>query len=675
MSLGRFSRTALVVAFVALAGVALRLESPETASAPGFSAPTASRRLDRPGAVISLGRAMRQGLEVEGRLVSVDPSMPAEAREGRDVRFEFSVVDTSGKTPVTKLYPSAWVVARAEGSGPSTPKDAARLAANLIRGSIFNPPDLDLNVYYVVMLNHDNTLSVVDPRFGFGGSKLLAVVPLDGRGDDWVLGPDGRRIFVAMPEVNRVAVVDTTTWKVVANVPGGVRPNRLALSPDGRRLWVAGGAAGQEDSGVTVIDTQQNQVVARIRTGRGRHDLTFSDDGQYALVSNSDEGTVSVLDADAMRELAVVRTGRRPYSIDFSSKAGLAYVTDDLDGTITAIDPATRRAVARINAEPGVAQIRFAPDGRAGFVVNTERNTVQVIDAAINRIGQTAHVENGPDQIAFSGEFAYIRHRGSVSIVMISLKTAGRAGAPLSTVSFPAGSSSPGSIDAPTPARGMIAAPDAPAMLVANAKDRSIYYYKEGLSAPMGTFNNYKREPRAVLVIDRSLGERTRPGVYESTVRLDQPGKFDVVFFVDQPRIIHCFPLDVTADPALELARDHAKIDVKLLVAVPRIQVGDDFRPLYELDSGGGNGPKQNLPDVEILMYAAGGGWQHRQAAREIAPGIYGADFRPDQPGVYTVCVACESIGLSINNPHQSIVHVEGAAAPTSVAEPRSQPR
>jgi YVTN family beta-propeller protein len=673
----KVARTLLAVALAAIVSLtALAWWKRGAATIPGLVEPAASTptKLDHVSSGLGLGRVVRDGIEVEGRVVPLDPATPLEAREGRDVRFEFTMVATSGKIPVTKVYPSAWVVARADENRPTTPKEAARIAASLIRGNIFNPPDVDLNVYHVATLNHDATISVVDPRFGFGGTKLLALVPLEARGDDWVLGPGARRIFVAMPEVNRVAVVDTVTWKVVANSPGGVRPDRLAISPDGRRLWVAGGAPGRDDSGVTVIDAEDLKILARIKTGRGRHDLAFAIDGRFALVSNSDEGTVSVIDAEELRESAVLKTGRHPYSIDFSTKAGLAYVTDDIDGTITAIDPVAGRVVTQIAAGPGVGEIRFAPDGRSGFVVNAVRNTVEVIDPATNRLIQSAKVEDGPDQIAFSTEFAYIRHRNSVGIVMISLKTAGKAGSPLSIVSIPTGSSPPGSIDAPTPARAITPSPGAAAMLIANARDRSVYYYKEGLSAPMGTFNNYKREPRAVLVIDRTLGERTQPGVYESIARLDRPGKFDVVFFLDQPRIVHSFPLDVAVDPVLEAARDRSKVDVKALVAVPRACAGADFHPLFQLDAGEGKGPKVNLKDVEILMYHVAGDWHAKQPAREIAPGIYGADFRPERAGIHTVCVSSKSIGLSFQNPGQLIVHVDAPTEPLASAETRGQP-
>ena len=50
-------------------------------------------------------------------------------------------------------------------------------------------------------------------------------------------------------------------------------------------------------------------------------------------------------------------------------------------------------------------------------------------------------------------------------------------------------------------------------MLVANAADQAVYYYREGMAAPMGTFKTYSCEPLAVMVVDRSLRERSDEGV------------------------------------------------------------------------------------------------------------------------------------------------------------------
>ena len=89
-------------------------------------------------------------------------------------------------------------------------------------------------------------------------------------------------------------------------------------------------------------------------------------------------------------------------------------------------------------------------------------------------------------------------------------------------------------------------APEGNAVIVANPVDRVLYYYSEGMAAPMGNFQNYRREPLAVAIVDRSLRE-TAPGIYSTTVKLPASGHYDVAFLTDSPRIAHCF--ETTADP------------------------------------------------------------------------------------------------------------------------------
>ena len=52
------------------------------------------------------------------------------------------------------------------------------------------------------------------------------------------MSADKRRLYVSMPLVNQVAVIDTNTWKVIANIDAGPKPERIALQHDNRYLWV-----------------------------------------------------------------------------------------------------------------------------------------------------------------------------------------------------------------------------------------------------------------------------------------------------------------------------------------------------------------------------------------------------------------------------------------------------
>src|SRR5678816_778703 len=89
-------------------------------------------------------------------------------------------------------------------------------------------------------------------------------------------------------------------------------------------------------------------------------------------------------------------------------------------------------------------------------------------------------------------------------------------------------------------ADAIVPAPEGNSVLLANPADGVIYYYTEGMAAPMGSFQNYRREPRAVMVWDQSLREAS-PGVYSTNLKLIGAGDYDVAFLLDTPRVSHCF--------------------------------------------------------------------------------------------------------------------------------------
>ena len=413
--------------------------SKSDASATGFSAEAVQPEVTDPvripgpkiGPEVTLGKFEQEGISVELSIARIAAGHDKDQAffEGDDVRFRFQITDNASGAPLTSVYPAAWLVSRPEGS-LTTPQMAVQKAESMVNASVFSPADLDFNVYYVLTLNSDSTITVVDPLFGYGGTKLLALIPLKSPGADWALSKDETTLYVSQPASHEVAVIDTATWEVRRYIPGGLIPDRLSLQPDGHFLWVAGGGYGERaaDSGVTVINTDTLEVAAKIRTGLGRHELAFSDDGRFVFVTNHEQGTVSVIDVRTLKKKADIPTGDTPVSIDYSTAAQLAYVSHVGDGSIAVVSADTLSVVARIQAEKGLGHLKFAPNGRYGFVVNSAQNIVHVLDSASNRIVQTADVDDSPDQLAFTDELAYIRHRGSANVFMIPLGAVGVEG-------------------------------------------------------------------------------------------------------------------------------------------------------------------------------------------------------------------------------------------------------
>ncbi|MCB1054007.1 MAG: cytochrome D1 [Acidobacteria bacterium] len=580
--------------------------------------------------------------------------------EGDQVRVRFDVTDTASKAPLSGLYPAAWMDRVPTGVRYER-ETCEEKVSTFLGGSLFSQPELNLNVYYVLALNDDATITIVDPLFGFGSTKLLALVELEARGEDWVLGPKGRRLYVSMPAAGKIAVVDTEIWKVVADLDPGFAPARLALGASGRQLWVSDDGSS-EGSGVAVFDLETGILAARLATGAGPHDLLLDPADRFAYVSNFGQGTVSVIDARTLTRVADVPTGPSPSSLAFSSAAGTAYAVDHNAGTVTVLSP-TRGAIARIEAKPGLGEMRFAPDGRFGFLVNTDTDQLRILDASRQRIVQTGSTEKGPHQVTFTDELAYIRHLGSELVLMVPLDEVGREGQPISVVDFPGGQRPPAVGAALLPAASIVQAPGAAAVLVANPADKIIYFYKEGMAAPMGSFQNYNRQPLAVQVVDRSLREQD-PGSYETTVQLRRPGSYDVAFYLDSPELVHCFQLEVAADPVREQERQAAlpKVRIEPLIASRQITVGQavnvEFRLLSRLDQS----TVEGVSDLSTLTFLGPGLWQSRQVAEDRGDGVYGFSFTPPRPGIYYVFVGSESLGIKLQESRYLLLNAREAS-------------
>ncbi|MEW6209842.1 MAG: YncE family protein [Acidobacteriota bacterium] len=578
-------------------------------------------------------KIVSQGIVVEFELEPADPSRKsADLKEGDDITFRFKLSDEATGTPMQKAYPAAWVSLRREGDS----LDCGKKIANFIGGGLTARADLDLNAYYVLALNHDSTISVVDPLFDFGGSKLLALVALKSAGEDWAITYDQSRLFVSMPDSNQVAVIDTVLWKVRDNLDTGPNPTRLALQPDEQYLWATC------DSSVAVINTSTSKVVARIPAGKGQHEIAFSGDNRFAFVTNSADGTVSVIDIKTLAKIKDIPVRGTPLSAASSNVSKFIYVANR-EGAITAIDWAGN-PVAVAQAEAGLTQIRVSPNGRWAFAVNTEKNAVFILDVPTTRVIHRVEVEKEPDQIAFSYTLAYVRHKASEHVFMIPLDQIGEGKSP-HPADFPGGQAVLGRAKRPSIADGIIQAPGANAVLVANPADKAIYYYKEGMAAPMGSFNNYGREPRAAMVVDRSLKERS-PGVYSTTARLPRAGRYDVSFFLDSPRILHCFGLVVNVD---DLAQADKLVEIESLIKERAIKVDKAVSLRFKLSDPRTRAPKNDLKDVEVLVFLAPGIWQYRKLAHGVGEGVYEISFTPPRAGVYYVFAQCSSLGARFN--------------------------
>jgi DNA-binding beta-propeller fold protein YncE len=576
--------------------------------------------------------------------------------EGDLVKFDFHLSDEASKKPLTGAYPAAWMDIDETEDALSDASCRDKIET-FLGGGLLGKADIDLNGYQVITLNEDGTLTVVDPLFGYGGTKLLALVQLGGKGKDWVQSLDARRMFVSIPERSEVVVIDADKWEIEQRIPMSGQPNRLRMQSDGQYLWVAN--EGNAD-GLVAINAATLEIVASFATGRGPHDLVLSADNRWAFVSNHADNNLSIIDIPSLRKVKDLTLPAGPGFIDWSEASQALYISHQQLGQVSVVDPQKQALVASIPATVGITRLRFAPGGRYAFIVNPSNDYLYILDAATNRIVQDGKVEAVPDFVTFTDELAYVRHRGSPTILMVPLRAIGQQDAPIPVVDFPGGDNPAGNTSEPSLADGIIRAPGAHAVLVANPLDKSIYFYKEGMAAPMGSFSNYGRSPLAVAVVDRSLKEK-QPGHYETIARIRDQGRYSLVFYLDAPKMGACFEVEVGGGGPIALQRTIAlegPVKVTPLFSQDRFPVGKPVKLDFALHPHDKAEPITGLEDVQLLATTESGRWHQQLLAAEHSkvPGVYRAEFTFPKPGIYFLHIGSRSQGLEFNHPQFILV-------------------
>ena len=515
-----------------------------------------------------------QGVEVEFSAISFAGigGVSTDLMEGEPVTVKFRVLDAETRQTISGLRPAAWIDllrSDSQGESPTAALSCQDRVQTYLRGTLDSRPVIDLNSYFILALNDDASISVIDPMVDVGGlTQLYDMVSLAGPGHDWTLTADQKQLWVTVPQAGQVAVADMESFQLSQNINAGTNPTRLALQPDEKYAWVGNDASAASDSGVTVIDLATLNVAAHIPTGAGHHELAFSEDSRYAFVTNQADGTLSVIDIQSLTKVKDVPVGRQPVAVSVPEAGRAVYVADKAGGIITVVDGERHTVIAKITTAPGLNLLSFAPGGQWGLAANAKNGQVYIIDAAAHSLRQSVQTPGKPDAVTFSDTFAYVHDRNSGEVMALSLADFGQEG--LLPITLSAGRGMPAEASfQPMAANVMFPTPDN-ALVIANPVDDSIYYNPEQAQAATGTFQGHGLKPRAVRVVDRSLQE-SAPGLYGGKIKIPTSGDYVVAFVLDSPRVTLCFEFTAQPNPVYAEKKIKPVPKMELRITIQRV--------------------------------------------------------------------------------------------------------
>jgi YVTN family beta-propeller protein len=188
------------------------------------------------------------------------------------------------------------------------------------------------------------------------------------------------------------------------------------------------------DATLAFVDPASQQVVARVPTGEGPHEVVVSSDGTLAFVSNYGAQTpgssLSVIDVAARKEVRRVDLGplRRPHGLAFAD--GKVYLTAEVNRLVARYDPASNEIDWLIGTgQAGTHMVMANQDATRVITTNIGSDTISVLERGANPLAwnvTTVAVGRGPEGLDVSpdGRELWIAHSrdGAISIVDLSAK-------------------------------------------------------------------------------------------------------------------------------------------------------------------------------------------------------------------------------------------------------------
>jgi YVTN family beta-propeller protein len=255
---------------------------------------------------------------------------------------------------------------------------------------------------------------------------------------------DGKQFYIALGELDRIAVVDTATNTIEAEIPlseGSGRymdPGGMAVSPDGATIFVA----NESGDSLSIVDLMTRQVMTHIPVGFGPQDVALSPDGQYAYLTDfysiwvidthtrSPKEKVALRDPGSNQQRTMIQSDgeemfRGPRDIVMSPDGKTAYIALEDSGEIAILKTESNRLEKTISVGSYPGGLALSPDGKALYIAHRDSDQVSVLDTGLGKVIQKIKVGNDPWDIALSpeGDTAFVVNQAEPSISVIDTKS------------------------------------------------------------------------------------------------------------------------------------------------------------------------------------------------------------------------------------------------------------
>jgi len=232
------------------------------------------------------------------------------------------------------------------------------------------------------------------------GNEMLFLDPATGAvqkrlpmADPYQLGfsPNGRFLVVNGLARNQVDVYDAGSMQLVKRFPIASMPSHLAYAPDSGRVFVS----LQGTDSLVAIDLNKLAILWKEKIGKTPAGVLWHDG--KVLVADMGTDYVAVVDPANGQVINRIHTGKGAHNLFLSPDHKVIWVNNRVGGTTTSLDAATLAPIRSYSIPGGPDDIDFAPDGRL-WITRRWAEKVAVLDPKTGDF-QTIDVGRSPHGI------------------------------------------------------------------------------------------------------------------------------------------------------------------------------------------------------------------------------------------------------------------------------------
>jgi hypothetical protein len=225
----------------------------------------------------------------------------------------------------------------------------------------------------------------------------------EGGWDYLTVDPEHKLLFV--PRSTHTMVLDATTGKTVADIPGQKRNHGVAIVPSAGRGFITDGT----DASVTVFDLKTYKALGKVKTAEDSDGVIYDPASGKVLVVCGDAGILIPIQPDL--DLA---TGRADASVELGGKPeflaadgkGKAFINLVDKDQVAVVDTKTMKVITKWPTSPGGSPVGMSMDlaKRRLFIGCRKPQKLIVMDADDGKVLADLDIGAGVDATKFDGD-------------------------------------------------------------------------------------------------------------------------------------------------------------------------------------------------------------------------------------------------------------------------------